>query len=202
MDFVCLGVQRGYNLPGLDGSSWRLSAAAFHGKGGFTVIIIFNIVGAVMVIVSVALACGVSLLIGSQADGPIMILVGSVCIFFDVSYRIRQPSGHWLSPFGGGHIIFLPVWLIGSISMVAGIVKLFTRPEPIGLLGIAIVTLLVVAALGLTALQLIHLQIGGIAPTGAPRPKNGVIRCPQCNMPTESEKLMDGSCPWCGASVE
>jgi hypothetical protein len=177
---------------------------------------IFNILGVVMICVAVGIGFCVRFINGAEAEGPETILVGALCILFDVTYRVQQSNGHWISPFGGGNLFFVPVWGIGAIWMVVGTVKCFTNPAPIGILGIAIVSVLVVAAFGLALLQIIcserpnfskfiaglSAKEGGGSSSSSPRIKSKNIRCPECDLPCKSAELRDGKCPWCGASVE
>src|SRR5439155_8676807 len=51
------------------------------------VVIFFNFIGAGQILVAILLGMGLCWLIGSQAEDPTMILMGSLCILFDSSYR-------------------------------------------------------------------------------------------------------------------
>ena len=178
-------------------------------------VLTFNIVGIVMLVVAVVIGAGVREIAGATAEGPEMILMGALAILFDVTYRVRQPEGHWISPFGGGNIMFIPVWLLGASWFVVGIVYSCTRPVPLGLLGLGMIALLVVAALGLAVFQLIRCdrpdfwQFAAAEKSSAsnepatPQPKKerSDRRCPACKLPAKSAELDNGKCPWCGASV-
>src|SRR6476661_7289775 len=108
-----------------------------------------------MVLAAVLLGMAVNWMIGSEAEGPAMILMGALCIFFDVSYRMRTPTGHWIIPWGGGHVMFIPVWILGVCWFIVGAVKLKTNPAPIGMFGGLFIGILIVVALGLTIVQII-----------------------------------------------
>jgi hypothetical protein len=182
-------------------------------------VIILNILGGVMVIVAVALAYGIRVVTGTAndgpGDGPEMILIGSIAVFFDVTYRIRQPNGHWISPFGGGNLFFIPVWGIGAIWIVVGTIYCFTRPLQLGLLGLTLTGLLIAGALGLAVVQMARCDRPNFSKfiTGlnsktsdentTPHPKSArrEFPCPACNLPCQTRDIKDGKCPWCGASV-
>ena len=179
--------------------------------------IIFNILGAVMVIVGVGIAFGVRFITGTSADGPgdgpEMILMGSLSIFFDVTYRTRQSDGHWISPFGGGNLFFIPVWGIGAVWLVVGIVYCFTQPIPGGPLGLTLIGLLIALALGLAALQIALSErpnfskfIGEMnsdtSDERSPPRSNRTMKripCPACDLPCDD--VADGKCPWCGVKL-
>src|ERR1700722_12196694 len=116
----------------------------------------FNILGAVMMFVAGGITIGVRYLTGMSADGPEAILFASMCIFFDVTYRTREPNGHWISPFGGGNIFFIPVWGFGCVMVVVGIAQCFTRDIQVDWLGLGLIGLLVAVALALTMVQLVY----------------------------------------------
>jgi hypothetical protein len=181
------------------------------------VIVVFNILGAVMLIVAVAIGFGVRIVTGTLADGvgdgPEMILMGSSCVFFDVTYRLRQPNGHWISPSGGGNIFFIPIWGIGAVWMVVGVIYCFTRPLLGDWLAFGLIGVLVAGALCLTGLQIAFTDRPNFSKlfadqsdeSPATRPKSTKARtqrCPACNLPYESHELEDGKCPWCDESLE
>lgn len=84
--------------------------------------IIFNIPGIVIVAISFAIAFGVGHLTGTSAEGPLMIIAGSLAAAFDVIYRLKQSVRHWFHPSYGGSLFFLPVWIFGVLWMVLGVV--------------------------------------------------------------------------------
>lgn len=181
--------------------------------------ITFNILGAVMIFVALGVTIGVRHLTGMSTDGPDhgpeTIMFASMCIFFYVTYRTRQSDGHWISPFGGGNIFFIPVWGIGCVWVVVGIVQSFTRDIPVNALGLGLIGLLITVALGLTMVQLIFCDYSNLAKLFAGsnsepgderilskgRTVQGERRCPECKLPFKDEDLMGGRCPSCGQFV-
>lgn len=91
--------------------------------------IIFNIPGILIVILSFGVAFGAGELIGFSTSGPFMVIAGPLAAVCDLVYRIKWGEGHWFHPGRGGHLFFLPVWSFGALWFVLGIVYVL-RGEP------------------------------------------------------------------------
>ena len=85
-------------------------------------IIIFNVPGIVMTAIALAVAFGVGHVAGTYSEGPLMIVAGPLCIALDLIYRLRRANRRWFSPAVGGALFFIPVWIVGIIWLVLGIV--------------------------------------------------------------------------------
>lgn len=88
--------------------------------------IIFNIPGAVMVIVAALIAFGIKNTVPNfpvgHGNGPMMLILGPLCIAFDLLYRWKKHPGYWFHPAGGGSIILIPVWVLGVLWTILGAV--------------------------------------------------------------------------------
>ena len=177
------------------------------------IIIVFNIVGMVMALAAIFFGMGLGCITGTKGDA-IFVVIGSLTVLFDVTYRVQQPSGHWMSPSGGGNIMFVPVWVIGVFWLATAIYLMWTLPSTIEPLAAAIAGLVGVASLALVVWQLARCRraafwkIGEEEPNsdnqGTPRTGRDASerRCPSCNLPAKSEEFEDGKCPWCGINVD
>lgn len=85
-------------------------------------IIIFNVPGIIMIAIAFAIAFGAGHLAGTSAEGPLMIVAGPLCIVLDLIYRFKRADRRWFSPVVGGALFFIPVWILGIIWLVLGIV--------------------------------------------------------------------------------
>ncbi len=85
-------------------------------------IVIFNLPGIVFVVISFAIAFGVGHLAGTTAEGPLMMIAGPLCILMDLLYRLTRPERRLFHPSFGGAIFFIPVWALGALWLVLGIV--------------------------------------------------------------------------------
>jgi len=84
--------------------------------------IIFNLVGLVMLAISFGVAFLTGWIMGTTAEGPLMIVAGPLAAACDAAYRWKHSAGHWFHPDGGGSLFFLPVWTFGLLWLVLGIV--------------------------------------------------------------------------------
>src|SRR4051812_28944183 len=85
-------------------------------------IIIFNWPGILMAAIAFGIAFGVGRLAGISAEGPLMIIAGPLCAAMDLVYRFRHPDRRWFHPNWGGALFFIPVWILGIVWLVLGIV--------------------------------------------------------------------------------
>lgn len=84
--------------------------------------IIYNYVGLIMAAIAFAAAFGVGALIGTNAEGPLMIIAGPLLAALDIGYRLATRDGHLYIPDKGGSLFFLPAWSLGALWFVLGIV--------------------------------------------------------------------------------
>ena len=84
--------------------------------------IIFNPPGIAMAAVAFGIAFGVGHLAGISAEGPLMIIAGPLCAVFDLAYRLTLGERNWFHASAGGSLFFLPLWQMGMIWLVLGIV--------------------------------------------------------------------------------
>ncbi|HEV2208094.1 MAG TPA: hypothetical protein VG167_04925 [Verrucomicrobiae bacterium] len=76
-------------------------------------IIVFNLIGAGILILACALGAGVGYLFGAKSQAPMMLVAGLVALVLDLIYRIDKGDGSLFHPRRGGHICFIPAWGIG-----------------------------------------------------------------------------------------
>lgn len=83
--------------------------------------LIGNVVGLVMLVVSVMATGGVLHLVGISNDTALAVIGSAMMALLDVAYRGYRGS----TAFGraGGRLFFLPVWLFGAVMTVATIVR-------------------------------------------------------------------------------
>jgi hypothetical protein len=85
-------------------------------------IIIFNLPGILMAAIGLGIAMGIGHLTDTAAEGPLMIIAGPLCTAMDLVYRLKHPERRWFHPSSGGALFFIPLWLLGVIWLVLGIV--------------------------------------------------------------------------------
>src|SRR5579862_3321117 len=83
-------------------------------------IIIFNFIGAGILIAAVVLGSSVAYMFGDKSGGPSILVEGLVAIALDVLYRTKREEGSLIHPRKGGHVCFIPVWIIGVGFLFAG----------------------------------------------------------------------------------
>lgn len=76
-------------------------------------IIIFNFIGAGILIAGIGVGYLVTFIFGQKAAVPAVISEGLVLMALDVLYRMKTGEGSLFHPRRGGHISFIPVWIIG-----------------------------------------------------------------------------------------
>jgi hypothetical protein len=106
------------------GGAWR----GYHEYRGKTdernphVLFGMNVYGLLMLAISFVLGYGIAYLTGTQ-DSPLWYVgTGALAAVLDLAYRLKNASGHWFHPDGGGSLLFFPVWLYGAFLMVYGVV--------------------------------------------------------------------------------
>jgi hypothetical protein len=85
-------------------------------------IIHINLPGIVICGFAFAAAFGIGHLIGTSDEGHLMIIAGPLCVALDASYRFWRPERRWFHPDTGGSFFFIPIWLLGIVWLVLGIV--------------------------------------------------------------------------------
>jgi len=83
-------------------------------------VIIFNVPGISMVALGISIAFGIGMILGTSAEGPLMLISGPLVAIFDLAYRSTRPQPRWFHPGFGGSLFYLPVWLFGVIWTVLG----------------------------------------------------------------------------------
>jgi hypothetical protein len=74
-----------------------------------------------MVVIALAIAFAAGQLIGTSAEGPLMIIAGPLCVAMDLVYRFMRSGRRWFHPSFGGSLFFIPVWILGIVWLVLGI---------------------------------------------------------------------------------
>ena len=75
-------------------------------------LIIFNFIGAGILIVAFALGCAIGYALDAKTGAPVL-GIGLIAMALDLYYRWKVRGGEWFHPRRGGHISFIPVWIIG-----------------------------------------------------------------------------------------
>ncbi|MBY0523891.1 MAG: hypothetical protein K2R98_10865 [Gemmataceae bacterium] len=84
-------------------------------------IIFFNLSGLGMMGASVGAGFAATHLLNLPDETPAFYFAaGSVALIADGLVRSQSDSGHWLSPTGGGHFLFIPVWVFGLLWLLIG----------------------------------------------------------------------------------
>lgn len=89
---------------------------------GTMTIIFFNIIGVIILAISIGVAFGVTSLLGITAEGPWMIIAGLIASVLDAAYRIYKGGNALFHPKRGGQLCFIPVWLFGVVWTILGVV--------------------------------------------------------------------------------
>jgi hypothetical protein len=84
--------------------------------------IIYNYPGIIMGAIAFGIAFGVGHLTGISDEGPLMIMAAPLCIALDLFYRFKSPDRRWIHPDHGGSLFFVPVWVMGIVWLILGIV--------------------------------------------------------------------------------
>ena len=83
--------------------------------------IIFNWIGAAMVVLGVIVGAGAGSLLGEKTA---LIAAGIAMAAADLIYRSTRKDSYESTPFfhpkRGGNVFFIPVWIIGALVLVLG----------------------------------------------------------------------------------
>jgi hypothetical protein len=85
-------------------------------------LIIFNIPGLIILLGAFGIAFGVGKLIGTTAEGPLMLIAAPLTIASDLFYRLKMRYGDLWRSAAGGSLFFIPVWILGVFWLVLGLV--------------------------------------------------------------------------------
>ena len=94
--------------------------------------LIANVPGVGFLILGYAVGFGFQALSGS-GDGIALLLMGLVTVAADLIYRWMnaQPGARtFISPRQGGHILFIPAWIIGALIVLMGVAAASEGPRP------------------------------------------------------------------------
>lgn len=82
-------------------------------------VIIYNSIGLLMTVPTMFLASFVAVYLPRHAEDYWTLVGGwsSAVFVWDVIYRIYKRDEHWYSPNRGGHIFFIPVFLIAGCGL-------------------------------------------------------------------------------------
>lgn len=83
-------------------------------------LIIFNLIGAGILIFAFAIGAGAAFLLGAKTDAPTMVVGGLVALVLDLIYRMGVGEQSLLHPRRGGHVFFIPAWVIGLGLFMTG----------------------------------------------------------------------------------
>jgi hypothetical protein len=86
---------------------------------GIIMIIVFNLIGAGILLLAIIIGSSVAYLFGDKTGALSVVVVSLVAIVLDVLYR-RKRGGSLFHPRRGGHVSFIPVWIIGLIFLGVG----------------------------------------------------------------------------------
>lgn len=84
-------------------------------------IVIYNMIALGWVVLGLAAGVILNLLLfGSINSDRMLFFGGPFIILADMLYRIRVGEGKWFSPNSGGHIFYIPMWIVGILWVVLG----------------------------------------------------------------------------------
>jgi hypothetical protein len=81
-----------------------------------------NLPGMVICGLAFGMAFGIGYLVGTSDEGPLMIIAGPLCTAMDTFVRLRKAGRRWFHPEAGGNLFFIPIWLLGIVWLVLGLV--------------------------------------------------------------------------------
>ena len=84
--------------------------------------IVFNIPGLLMLAAGFGVAFGAGSGLRMTGEGPLMIVAAPILIVADVWYRMTRGGASWFGPRGGGHLFFIPIWMLGVLWAGLGVV--------------------------------------------------------------------------------
>ena len=77
-----------------------------------------------MLMLALGIGFGVGCLFGAKTDAPTMLVGGILALVFDLIYRMDKGDGSLLHPRRGGHVFFIPAWVIGLGLFMMGALHL------------------------------------------------------------------------------
>jgi hypothetical protein len=89
--------------------------------------LIVNPAGFAMLAVAFAAAFAIGYLVGTSAEGILMIVASPFLVGADVVYRATRATRQWFHPHGGGMLFFVPIWVWGVVWLLLGIGYTMTR---------------------------------------------------------------------------
>lgn len=84
-------------------------------------IILYNLIGAGILILAVGVGVGVGYLFHAKTETPAMMVAGLLALSLDVIYRMDKGEGSLLHPRRGGHVFFIPAWVVGLGMFMMGV---------------------------------------------------------------------------------
>lgn len=117
------------------------------------VTVFFNLLGLGMLVISATAGLMVVDILDASGEAPFMMTAGPIALACDVAYRWKDPTGHWLRPGGGGHLLFIPIWVFGLWWSVLGIAYAITGQEKSDLVGVIVASAIAVGILGVAILK-------------------------------------------------
>jgi hypothetical protein len=87
-----------------------------------------NLAGIIICATAFGAAFGIGHLAGIADEGPLMIVAGRICTVLDGCYRFRSAERRWFHAHVGGTFFFIPIWVLGIVWLVLGIVYTQRRP--------------------------------------------------------------------------
>src|SRR5579883_829137 len=83
-------------------------------------IIIFNLIGAGMLLLALGTGAGIAYLFGAKTQAPMMLVGGLLALVLDLIYRMERGESSLLHPRRGGHVFFIPAWIHGLGLLMTG----------------------------------------------------------------------------------
>ena|SRR5437588_9359980 len=76
-------------------------------------VLIYNPLGAVSFFIPLAAIALVAVYMPEGTEWMLFGTAGIISFIWDLTYRIINSGGHWWVPNMGGHLYYIPVWLLG-----------------------------------------------------------------------------------------
>jgi len=83
-------------------------------------IIVFNWIGAGILLSGFAAGTLISLALHTKSGLPFTLVAGLLVVALDLLYRLKIGEGCFFHPRRGGHVFFIPAWILGCGYLVAG----------------------------------------------------------------------------------
>lgn len=81
-------------------------------------ILIYHPIGAVSFFIPLAATAIATVYMPQGTEWMLLSICGAVTLVWDLAYRIIQSGGHWWVPTMGGHLYYIPVWLLGLVELL------------------------------------------------------------------------------------